>query len=179
MTTRESPAPRPNHRWLRRGVLILIAAVAVAGGSHLAAPSSPAELAGAATAPDIAAPGATSLDGATGSGAAGGLVPPAERVAFWERRVSAAGSSPSYLDLIYLADAYLDESRASGDLDDLKRAQTALGVAAGVTPDPKAVEGRQALVAFSLHEWQEALRIANGLLAQDPQNLAALGVSGD
>ncbi|TMB57837.1 MAG: tetratricopeptide repeat protein [Chloroflexi bacterium] len=179
MTTRESPAPRPNHRWLRRGVLILIAAVAVAGGSHLAAPSSPAELAGAATAPDIAAPGATSLDGATGSGAAGGLVPPAERVAFWERRVSAAGSSPSYLDLIYLADAYLDESRASGDLDDLKRAQTALGVAAGVTPDPKAVEGRQALVAFSLHEWQEALRIANSLLAQDPQNLAALGVSGD
>jgi tetratricopeptide (TPR) repeat protein len=179
MTTHESSGPRARSPWLRRGLLIFIAAVAVAGGSHLAAPSSPTGAGDAATAPDLAAPGAPSLDGAGWSGAAGGLVPPAERVAFWERRVSAAGSSPSYLDLTYLADAYLDESRATGDLDDLRRAQTALGLAASVTPDPKAVQGRQALVAFSLHEWQASLGIAHTLLAADPQNFAALGVSGD
>src|SRR3989442_12025717 len=125
MTTRESPAPRPNHRWLRRGVLILIAAVAVAGGSHLAAPSSPAELAGAATAPDIAAPGAPSLDGAGGRGAARGLVPPAERVAFWGRRVSPAGGSPPHLDLLYLARAYLDQSPGARGLGDPERGPTA------------------------------------------------------
>jgi tetratricopeptide (TPR) repeat protein len=90
-----------------------------------------------------------------------------------------AGTSPSYLDLIYLADAYLDRSRASGDLADLTRAQTALGRAADVTPDPDGVRIRQALVAFSLHEWQMAERLADELLATDPSNLAALGLSGD
>ena len=35
-------------------------------------------------------------------------MPPSERVAFWEQRVSAAGAKPSPLDLIYLADAYLE-----------------------------------------------------------------------
>jgi tetratricopeptide (TPR) repeat protein len=106
-------------------------------------------------------------------------VPPSARVAFWERRVSAASTHPSYLDLIYLADAYLDRSRATGDLDDLTRAQTALGKAAAVTPDPKGVQIRQALVAFSLHEWQEAERRSDDLLAADPTNVAALGLSGD
>ena len=53
-----------------------------------------------------------------------GLLPPAQRVAFWERRVADGGS---FLDLINLADAYLDRSRAMGDLDDLQRAATALG----------------------------------------------------
>ena len=179
MTTQQPTQPRPTSRWLRRGLLLIVAAMTVAGASYLVAPSISAEFRGAATAPDVAAPSDPPLDGIARSVTAGGLVPPAERVAFWERRVSAAGSSPSYLDLIYLADALLDESRATGDLDDLKRAETALGVAVKVTPDPKAVQGRQALVAFSLHEWQRSLQISGQLLSADPNNLAALGVNGD
>jgi tetratricopeptide (TPR) repeat protein len=107
------------------------------------------------------------------------LVPPSERVAFWEWRVSEAGTSPSHLDLIYLSDAYLDRSRATGDLGDLSRAQAALEQAAAVTPDPRLVEVRQALVAFSLHEWQRAEQLADRVLAEDPNHLAALGLSGD
>lgn len=179
MHTRPSTQRRTVDGWLRRGLLLLVAALLVAGGSYLVVPSHSTRGRGSATVSGIGAPGSAPLDGIAGSAAAGGLVPPAERVAFWERRVSVAGGTPSYLDLIYLADAYLDRSRASGNLDDLKRAETALGRAEVTTPDPKAVQVRQALVAFSLHEWQRSLHVSGDLLGKDPHNLAALGVNGD
>ncbi|MEP6807044.1 MAG: tetratricopeptide repeat protein [Chloroflexota bacterium] len=178
MTNRPSTSRVAGRASQRRGFLFLAAAMLVAGGSYLVVPSN-AKPGGAHTSvPALGAPGSPSLD-AIASSASGGLAPPAERVAFWERRVSAGGSTPSYLNLIYLADAYLDHSRATGALDDLKRAETALGRAETSTPDPKAVQARQALVAFSLHEWGRSLQISGDLLAKDPHNLAALGVSGD
>ncbi len=151
----------------------------VVGGTYLLSASRPAGQPDTTAGGGPAVPKVPSLDVGAGTSGLGGLVPPSQRVAFWERRVSAAGTSPSYLDLIYLADAYLDRSRASGDLGDLTRSQTALGKAAAVTPDPKGVEIRQALVAFSLHEWQQAEQLSDQLLATDPTNLAALGLSGD
>ena len=105
-----------------------------------------------------------------------GLLPPAKRVAFWERRVVAGGS---YLDLINLADAYLDRSRVSGGLDDLNRAATALDRAARTAPYPAQVAVRRAQVAFSLHDWLGAMRRADAVLRDDPTNLAALGVAAD
>ncbi len=164
--------------WLRRSLIFVAATFVVISGTYLLGVARPADR------PDgpaggLAVPTVPSLDLGAGATGPGGLVPPSERVAFWERRVTKAGPDPSYLDLIYLADAYLDRSRASGDLGDLTRAQTALGRAADVTPDPAGVQIRQGLVAFSLHEWQEAQRIANELLAATPDNLAALGLSGD
>ena len=178
MITRSFIPPPHIDGWLRRGLLFSLAASLVIGGTYLANAQHPAgppkTPAGGLTAPD-----APALDPGAGTTGAGGLVPPSARVAFWERRVSAASTHPSYLDLIYLADAYLDRARASGDLGDLTRSQTALGKAAAVTPDPKGVQIRQALVAFSLHEWQDAERISDQLLAADPTNVAALGVSGD
>jgi tetratricopeptide (TPR) repeat protein len=178
MHVRRSGSWRADDPWLQRALLVLVSALLVAGGTYFVVPSFSAGRGAPATIPDLAAPGAAPLDLRGGAGT-GGLAPPSERVAFWERRVSAAGTSPSYLDLIYLADAYLDRSRASGDLDDLKRAETALGRAEKTTPDPRAVQVRQALVAFSLHEWQRSLEISGALLAKDPNNFAALGVSGD
>ncbi|HEX3219754.1 MAG TPA: hypothetical protein VHU77_06985, partial [Candidatus Limnocylindria bacterium] len=105
-----------------------------------------------------------------------GLLPPAERVAFWEKRVAAGGS---YLDLMNLADAYLDRSRVSGGLDDITRAGAALDRAARTAPYPAQVEVRRAQVAFSLHDFYGAMRRADALLRDDPQNLAALGVAAD
>jgi len=170
---------RRSHAWQRRGLLFALSVILVTGGTYVLGASRSARQPGSATGAGLAAPSVPSLDLSGGAGGAGGLVPPNERVAFWEQRVAAAGTTPSYLDLIYLADAYLDRSRASGDLGDLTRAQTALGRAATVTPDPKGVEIRQALVAFSLHDWPLAERLADELLASDPTNLAALGLSGD
>jgi tetratricopeptide (TPR) repeat protein len=127
----------------------------------------------AATAPQ---PGgvdaAATLDGA----GALGLLPPDERVGFWEARVAAGGS---FLDLIHLADAYLDRSRATGALDDLERAATALDQAATTAPHPEQVTVRRALVAFALHDFAGAMERADAVLAELPTDLAALGVSGD
>ncbi len=178
MSTRTLSTPRRGDGWLRRSLIFAATACLVVGGTYLLGLSRPAT--GPATpAGGLAAPSVPSLDVGAGATGPGGLLPPSERVAFWERRVSAAGANLSYLDLVYLADAYLDRSRASGDLGDLTRAQTALGKAADVLTDPTGVHLRQALVAFSLHEWLEAERLSDELLAADPANLAALGVSGD
>jgi tetratricopeptide (TPR) repeat protein len=105
-----------------------------------------------------------------------GLLPPAERVAFWEDRVAAGGS---YLDLIHLADAYMDRSRATGALDDLTRAVAALDRAAETAPFPAQVAVRRAQVAFALHDFAGAVQRADAVLRDDPQNLAALGVAAD
>jgi tetratricopeptide (TPR) repeat protein len=115
---------------------------------------------------------AASLDGAGSLG----LLPPGQRVAFWEARVAAGGS---FLDLIHLADAYLDRSRATGGLDDLDRAATALDRASSTAPYPERVTVRRALVAFALHDFAGAMDRADAVLAASPTDLAALGVSGD
>ena len=170
MTTIHFPTNRS------RGVLTRLAGLALAVLLVVLAsripPSAPAAPAPAPAAqPDALAP-APALD-ARGTL---GLLPPAQRVAFWEKRVAAGGS---YLDLINLADAYLDRSRVSGGLDDLTRAAAALDRAATTAPYPAQVDVRRAQVAFSLHDFTGALARADHLLRDDPQNLAALGVAAD
>ena len=105
-----------------------------------------------------------------------GLLPPGERVAFWEARVARGGS---YLDLILLADAYLDRVRAGGDLRDLQRAELALRKALRTSPEPDKVRVRQASVAFAQHEFNDALAIASDILERQPDNLAAQSVAAD
>jgi tetratricopeptide (TPR) repeat protein len=160
-------------------LLFTFAAIVVVAATYLLGAMPPPDPSGSTTVGGLAGPAAPLLDVSGGAIGPGGLVPPSERVAFWERRVSAAGTSPSHLDLIYLSDAYLDRSRATGDLGDLTRAEAALQQAAAVTPDPRLVEVRQALVAFSRHDWQRAEQLADRVLADDPNNLAALGLAGD
>ncbi|HEX5578163.1 MAG TPA: tetratricopeptide repeat protein, partial [Candidatus Limnocylindria bacterium] len=116
--------------------------------------------------------GAPQLDG----GGSLGLLPPAQRVAFWEARVAAGGS---FLDLINLADAYLDRSRATGDIDDLERAATALDRAEPTAAYPDRVVVRRAMVAFALHDFAGARRRADQILRAAPDDLAALAVAGD
>lgn len=160
----------PRHTARRTLARVAGAALAVAligVGSHLVGSAAPPRL----THPDA-------LDQPPALDARGtlGLLPPAQRVAFWEARVAAGGS---YLDLINLADAYLDRSRVSGGLDDLTRAGAALDRAAETAPFPEQVDVRRAQVAFALHDFRGAMRRADALLGDDPHNLAALGVDAD
>lgn len=162
---------RPMRRRPLRAVLLLAAcAVAVALGSWAlrGTPdvSLPVEGPGRAA---LAAPG---LD----TSATDGLLPPAERVAFWEARVANGGA---YLDQVHLADAYLDRARAAGDVADLERADAALARAAATAPDQAPVRVRKALVAFALHDFAGALATATSVLEADPRNLTALTVVGD
>jgi tetratricopeptide (TPR) repeat protein len=162
---------RPDQR--RLAYRLIGAAVAV--GIALALPRLPI---GTPAAP---ADGVPPVDGAAvapqlDGGGSLGLLPPAQRVAFWEERVADGGS---FLDLINLADAYLDRSRATGDLDDLNRAATALDEAAITAPYPDRVIARRAMVAFALHDFVGAMRRADDVLRRTPDDLAALGVAGD
>jgi tetratricopeptide (TPR) repeat protein len=167
MTTLQRNLPEPR-RWHGRLLGAAVALFLIVGLSRPALPNVPQP---APPVPDV-------LDGAPALDAAGtlGLLPPDQRVAFWEARVAAGGS---FLDLIHLADAYLDRSRASGALDDLQRAATALDRAAKTAPYPEQVTVRRALVAFALHDFAGAIRRADAVLAETPTDLAALGVAGD
>jgi tetratricopeptide (TPR) repeat protein len=169
VTTISLPAHGPRRLATRLLGVALAAATVLLASRFLAPTPQPAP---------IVQPQPDALNPAPGLDARGtlGLLPPAQRVAFWEKRVAAGGS---YLDLINLADAYLDRSRVSGGLDDLNRAATALSRAAKTAPYPEQVSVRRAQVAFALHQFASARQRADAVLRDDPQNLAALGVAAD
>lgn len=152
--------PRP--RLARPAGLALAAGIVLAGTALLRSGDAPSPV---VATPDL---------GATVN-AAPDRLPPAARVAFWEPRAA----SGSYLDLLFLADAYVERGRVTGDLGDLERAAAALDRAAPTAPDRAAVDVRRAGVAFSLHRFVEAAEIAERLVAADERNLAALGILGD
>ena len=155
---------------LRLAVGVVLSALAIAGGSWLVRGPSTPHPAGSV---DLGQPDAVvSIDTPTTDG----LLPPDERVAFWEARVAAGGG---YLDRIHLADAYVDRTRSTGDLADFHRAEVALADARVTAPNTTLVEVREALIAFSLHDFGGAAQIATNVLEGDPDNLAALTVKGD
>ncbi|MGH2463274.1 MAG: tetratricopeptide repeat protein [Candidatus Limnocylindria bacterium] len=164
--------PRRQARWLGIGLMVVVVVTA----TRLAPAVRP-------TLEDP--PGVISTDRAAlslpgdmvpASGATG-LVPPDERIAFWEPRVAA--DPRDYLSALHLADAYLDRARATADLADLQRAEAVLAQAAVIAPDPLLVVPRQAQVAFSLHDFARAAALADEVLAGTPDDLAALAVAGD
>jgi tetratricopeptide (TPR) repeat protein len=174
MTTRTLIPGRPAHSAMIRsaaprllGVALALASIMV-GSRIVSDPRSAVE---------PAAPGWLAPVAGDGHVLASGLEPPDERVAFWEPRVAAHPTD--YLSAFHLADAYLDRARASGDLNDLERARSALERAAEHAPDAALGAPRQALVAFSLHDFGEALRVADEILAASPDHLTALGVAAD
>ena len=156
--------PRTRASRLAGLIGIIVAAALVLVGSRLAS----------APSPDAAGPASGGV--VIGATPSGGTLPAGERVAFWEARIASGGS---YLDRLFLADAYLDRVRLSGDLADLDRATLALEQAAADAPDPAPVRSRQARVAFALHDFAAAAGIADELLAADPDDLAALSIAGD
>lgn len=165
------PVAAPRRSWLRLAALAVLCAAITAGVSWLVRGSqAPATTTGSMSRGVDA--GLPALD----VPATDGLLPPSERVAFWERRVAAGGG---YLDLVHLADAYIDRTRASGDLADLRRAEIALDEALPTAPNPIPIRVREAQVAFSLHEFARSLEIGDEVLATEPGNLAALTVAGD
>jgi len=176
MTIREftlALPPRRQARWLG----IALTALLIVAGSRLApALQSERAVPSGALLDGAAVPPAAEGDQAPAAGAIG-LVPPDERVAFWEPRVAA--DPRDYLSALHLADAYVDRARATADLADLQRADAALTQAATVAPNRLLVVPRQAQIAFAVHEFPRAAALADEVLAQAPNDLTALAVAGD
>ncbi|MBA2633948.1 MAG: tetratricopeptide repeat protein [Chloroflexi bacterium] len=146
-------------------------------GVTAAAPTSMPELVGAGS------PTRTSTQMPTAIGiplppAGGSTASVDERVAFWEARVAA--NATDYSSTIALIDGYLDRVRATGDLADLVRADSALARARALAPtgDVRLLL-REGQVAFTQHDFTAARDAAGEALELDPGNEAAVALLGD
>lgn len=182
--------PIPRHHLLRIGVAVILlgligAAVAVfvlLGGRDSGRAASRT---GSPAASVARTPGASPADASSAPQpsvvlppADGGLASVDERVAFWEARVAA--SETDYLSTLNLIDAYLDRVRATGDLSDLARAETALERARELAPrNDVGLLLRSGQVAFTLHDFAGARAAAEEALVLDPGLEPAVALLGD
>ena len=167
MTTIQIRRPHPGHGAGRLiGAALALGLVLAISRLPLDRPQSAAQL----------QPGGVDAGPALDAAGTFGLLPPAERVAFWETRGRCRRIVPR-----------LDppRRRVSRPLtcDRLTRRPGARRNGArprGLTaPDPEQVSVRRALVAFALHDFAGAMHRADEVLAENPTDLAALGVAGD
>ncbi|MEO5986921.1 MAG: tetratricopeptide repeat protein, partial [Candidatus Limnocylindria bacterium] len=100
------------------------------------------------------------------------------RIAFWEARVAA--NATDYSSTLALIDAYLTRVRATGDLSDITRAETALDRARDLAPvNDVGLTLREGFVAFTSHQFVEARDAAQDVLQRDPGNESAVALYGD
>jgi tetratricopeptide (TPR) repeat protein len=86
---------------------------------------------------------------------------------------------PSALDYTFLGELYVRRGRLTGDVATYARAEEALSRALDIYPDDPEARGLLASVRFITHDFTGAERLAENLLAEDPDDLGALAVAGD
>lgn len=99
------------------------------------------------------------------------------RIALWYGRVQQ--HPHDYLSLTYLAQAYLQKARESGDADNYNRAGTALQAALAHNPDDELALALLATVRLSQHDFAGALEIARRVYDYNPGAVQALATIGD
>lgn len=193
MTSPDPTASTPRTRFLRpragrrrpdRAVALLLAAVAVAGMTWVAAPllrSTPAAGTTTARSPaePVPAPGAAApIGGPAGvGGAIDGRLPLAERMAFWAGRVEAHPND--FLSLAQLATAHAERARLTADLAAYDQALGLIDRSIALVPDyPPTIRAR-ASVRYAIHDFAGAAADATTVLAKSPSDATALGVLGD
>jgi tetratricopeptide (TPR) repeat protein len=101
---------------------------------------------------------------------------PQDAVAFWESR--AAANPNSFIDLTNLGDAHIRNARLTGDVGAYARAEEAYRRALELNPDYYPAGNGRAAALFALHQFDEAMLLAQELAA-DGRNLTALALIGD
>jgi tetratricopeptide (TPR) repeat protein len=86
---------------------------------------------------------------------------------------------PSALDYTFLGRLYVERGGQTGDVATYARAEEALRRALEIYPDDPEARALLASVRFTTHDFPGALRLAEGLLAEDPGDPGALAVAGD
>lgn len=173
-----------------RSIAILLAAIAIAGATHIGGSSRTGSAAGSAAGSGVGSaagprPPAVPVPGGVapieGPGAIGGAVdgrlPLAERIAFWTDRVRA--HPDDFLSLVQLATVHAERARATADLTAYDQALRLIERAIAVVPAyPPTIRARAA-VRFATHDFAGAAADATTVLASAPADAAALGVLGD
>jgi len=159
---------------------ILVAAVLIAVGSHVVAPSlrpaGPPPARPALPVPGDVAPLAATAEAAVGA-TADGRRSVADRIAFWADRVEATPGD--FLSLVQLALAEAERARLSVDLDGYERALADIDRSLAIVPAyPPTIRARGS-IRFALHDFAGALADAEVTLKASPSDATAIALRGD
>ena len=177
------PARRANAALQSRGpraIGILVVAVALAGLSHVASVTGPADRAtapeSAATAAPLVLPG--ELAGAGSAILANGSLERIDgSIALWTKNLDA--NPRDFISATNLATLYHGRGRLSGDLGDHERALAAARAAVAIAPTSGAARALEAAILYTLHDFAAALAAAESLYRDDPAQLGALATIAD
>ncbi len=100
-----------------------------------------------------------------------------EAIAVWTANLKA--DPQDFLSATNLADQYYSRGRLTGSVDDYARAQAAVTQALAAARDQVAAETLDALLKYTLHDFQGAADEATRLVAADPTARQALATVGD
>jgi tetratricopeptide (TPR) repeat protein len=156
-----------------RPLLLLIAAVLVAAGSHVLTPAS-APAAPVAIGEPLAPAGADVTEDAEDP--EGRLSLPGQ-IAFWSERVRR--QPDDYLSMTQLALAQAALARRTADLAGFERSDELLTRALAINPRHGATLRARAVVAFALHDFGAARSAAELALERDPRDTGAIALLAD
>jgi tetratricopeptide (TPR) repeat protein len=117
------------------------------------------------------------LAGAESYSLASEMMTPEEQISFWSGRVKPGGTD--YINLTHLGQAYLLQARESGDAAAYARAEEVLRQALEYSPSYQPAQAYLSTVLISLHQFQNALDLAQQTYAADPDQMQALAIIGD
>jgi tetratricopeptide (TPR) repeat protein len=98
-------------------------------------------------------------------------------VAFWSARLTKQPRDTTAA--VELATSSIELARATGDVTAYLKAQAAADAALAASPGYLPATGIRASVLIALHKFDDARMIANGMLADDPDDAVGLGVLAD
>ena len=161
------------NRRLSRGPALLVAAIAVAAGSYVAAPlfRSPATATVRSDAQAVPIPGGiAALDDPSGLGgadlAADERLPLEQRIAFWAGRVEA--QPDDFLSLVQLALVHAERARLTADISAYDQALALIDRSTALVPAyPPTIRARASL-RFATHDFAGASADAATVLAATP-----------
>jgi tetratricopeptide (TPR) repeat protein len=117
------------------------------------------------------------ITGTEGYSLASEMMTPDEQIVFWSNRIQP--DNKDYLNLTHLGQAYILRAKETGDAASYTRAEEALRQALEYSPTYQPAQAYLSTVLISLHQFQEALALAQEGYEADPDELQALATIGD
>ena len=176
MTTFTESTTRRSHRPRAIGILVAASILVVASYTLSGFIASPRQAPDAVrSAESIDGPGA--LPRVEAAPAPDSIVQIERSIATWSANLAA--EPRDHIAATTLATLYHARGRLTGDLGDQQRALAFAEDAARLAPSEAAGRSIQAVVLYTLHDFEGALRVAGSLFRADPTQLSALATMAD
>jgi tetratricopeptide (TPR) repeat protein len=157
---------------------ILIVGLADVAGTLQRATHTDGAKAVAAMAPDVGNPTTLAPPGESGSLPAIGSVAQIDHsITAWTANVAA--NPDDFISATNLAILYHARGRLTGDLDDQTRALAAARIASSIAPTQTTAKSLEATILYTLHDFINAVVIADALYRANPADLGSLATRAD